>query len=199
MRRKARSSSKPNQRGRRASRRGNGPSKPRILKRAKAKSRNAGRRQSSSVSWRHYQSEPGLEKALRFLRAGNSQRLAAISAGVPVGRFRRFIRENKLAKFTGHKWRFTDKRRRQIVAITTRGLKNLVVRGFEPASWAMSHQNAFRTFQETNDISLLAPFEGVSITDQHGRKHFLETRPNVLLRLASAGGEQYEIIYRLTI
>jgi hypothetical protein len=142
-------------------------------------------------------SDPQSEKALRLMRAGNSQRLAAKSAGVPLKRFRQFTRENKLARFRKGKWHFTDKRRRQIVAITTRGEKELVVRGFEPASWAMSHRNAVREFFETADISLLAPFDGVSITDERGQKFFLETGPNVLLRHSSAGGEPYEQIYKL--
>jgi hypothetical protein len=142
-------------------------------------------------------SSPELEKALRFLRAGNSQRLAAKSAGVSVKRFRQFLRKNRLAVFRGRKWHFTDKRRRRVTAITTRGEKELVVRGFEPASWAMSHRNAVRQFVETPDASLLKPFEGVSITDIRGQKYTLETRPNFLYRLAATGGEPYEQVYRL--
>jgi hypothetical protein len=142
-------------------------------------------------------STPELEKALRFLRAGNSQRLAAKSAGVSVKRFREFIRGNKLAKFGSRRWVFTDKRRRQVVAITTRGEKQLVLLGFEPASWATSHRNAFKQFVETADVSLLEPFKGVSITDERGRRYLLETRPNVLFRLAAAGGEPYEHVYKL--
>jgi hypothetical protein len=38
----------------------------------------------------------------------------------------------------------------------------------------------------------------VSVTDTDGRTHHLETRPNVLYRLSSAGTESYEAIYRLT-
>jgi hypothetical protein len=72
-----------------------------------------------------------------------------------------------------------------------------VVRGFEPASWAMSHRNAVTEFLATADAALLAPFEGVSVTDVQGTKHVLETRPNVLYRMSSAGGEHYEQIYRL--
>jgi len=131
------------------------------------------------------------------MRAGNSQRLAAKSAGVSVKKFRQFIRENRLAKFIGRRWLFTDKRRREIVAITTVGERKLVVRGFEPASWAMSHRNAVREFAETNDVALLAPFAGYSIKDIHGHTYVLETRPNALYRQLSAGGEHYEQVYRL--
>jgi hypothetical protein len=146
---------------------------------------------------RQVKSDPQLENALRFLRAGNSQRLAARSAGVSVGRFRRFIHANRLAKFKGRRWHFTDKRHRKIVAITTVGERTLAVRGFEPASRAMAHRNAVKKFAETNDVSLLVPFDGHSITDTQGNKFFLETRPNALYRMLSASGEHYEQIYRL--
>lgn len=126
---------------------------------------------------RRVRSDPGLENALRCMRAGLNQRLAAKGAGVPVKRFRKFLRDNRLAKFKGRRWRFTDRRRRRIVAITTRGIKELSVRGFDPSSWAMAHRNAVRKFLDTGDISVLAQFEGVSITDDRGRKHLLETRP----------------------
>ena len=71
-------------------------------------------------------------------------------------------------------------RGRWVLAVTTRGEKGIVVRGFENASWAMAHLNAVRKFRETNDVLLLKPFENVSITDTRGRKYTLETRPNVL-------------------
>ena len=77
------------------------------------------------------------------------------------------------------------------------GERELIVRGFEPASWAMSHRNAVKEFRDTGDISHLKPFEDVSITDVRGHSHDFETRPNVLYRLAASGGEPYEQIYKL--
>ena len=142
-------------------------------------------------------SDPALEKALRYLRFTNNQKRAAQGAGVSVKRFRRFLQRSKVAKFKGRRWHFNDRRRRKIVAITTTGERELIVRGFEPASWAMSHRNAVREFRDTGDISLLKPFEGVSITDNRGKNHDLEARPNVLYRLAATGGEPYEQIYKL--
>lgn len=40
---------------------------------------------------------------------------------------------------------------------------------------------------------------GRVVTDTAGRQHSLETRPNVLLRLASAGGDGFEAVYRIII
>lgn len=180
----------------------NSPSRRRIQKRKKQSRRSIQhkKRRLSRANKRPSRpplSDPKLNKALRFLRAGNSQGLAARSAGVSVRRFRRFIRQGKLASYRGRHWRFSDRRRRQVVAITTRGEKQFFVRGFEAASWAMSHRNAVKQFLATNDLSLLTPFEGKSLSDTRGRKHSLETRPNKLYRLAHAGSEPYEMIYRL--
>lgn len=141
-------------------------------------------------------STPELEKALRFLRAGNSQKLAAKSAGVSVKRFRDFIRDNRLAKFRKRRWVFSDRRRRQVAAITTRGEKQITVAGFNKASLVMQHRAAVRAFLNLPipaRVSVLKPFEGRSVSDTSGRVHFLETRPNFLLRYASSGPELYQV------
>jgi hypothetical protein len=167
------------------------------VRRGPRSARSIGSKQQSPKPRTSTKTSPELERGLRFLRAGNSQRLAATSAGVSVKRFREFLRKNRLAVFRGRKWHFTDKRSRWVLAITTRGPKGIFVRGFENASWAMAHLNAVKKFRETNDTSLLDPFEGVSITDTRGRQYTLETRPNVLYRLVATGGEPYEQVYRL--
>jgi hypothetical protein len=69
--------------------------------------------------------------------------------------------------------------------------------GFDAASLVMRHRAAVKHFVESNDASHLEPFIGVSVRDTSGRRHLLETRPNVLYRLASAGGEGFEQVYRL--
>jgi hypothetical protein len=115
-----------------------------------------------------------------------------------VKRFRDFLHSNRLAKYKGGgRWQFTDRRPRVVVAITTRGDKELTVRGHNKASLVMEHREAVRQFRDTNDPSHLTPFEGRTFTDKSGRKHALETRPNVLYRRAAAGGEPYEQVYKL--
>jgi hypothetical protein len=138
------------------------------------------------------------EDALRALRLFNNQKLAAQSGGVSPRAFRRFLRENRLAHFRKGRWRFTDRRQRKVRAITTRGDKDLKVKGFNPASAVMRHRAAVREFLNTNDPSLLERFKNWPIVDAEGRTHHLETRPNVLYRLSAAGSESYEEIYRLT-
>jgi hypothetical protein len=133
------------------------------------------------------------------MRSGSSQKEAAAHARVPVKTFRHFLRSNRLAKYKGGgRWQFTDRRPRAVVAITTRGDKEITVRGYNKASLVMQHREAVRRFRDTNDLSHLTPFEGRTVTDKSGRNHALETRPNVLLRRAATGGEPYEQVYKLT-
>src|SRR5258706_7812798 len=60
------------------------------------------------------------ELALRGLRLFNNQRLAARSGGISTKRLRQFLREKRLAHFRKGRWRFTDRRRRSVLAITTK-------------------------------------------------------------------------------
>jgi hypothetical protein len=151
----------------------------------------------SSKTKPHVYGEP-FEKALKALRVFNNQKLAAQSGGVSPRRFRQFLREKRLAHFRKGEWRFTDKRTRTVSAITTRGVKKVKVRGFDPASIVMSHRNAVRQFRDTQDTELLKPYVGTKVTDIRGRVHYLETRRNVLYRLSAASTESYPELYRLT-
>lgn len=137
------------------------------------------------------------EIAFGFLREGRSQRRSAQIAGISVNRFSRFLRSNKLANFKNGRWLITDRRERE-VAVISEGREYIVkVRGFRAASLTMRHRAAVHSFLESNDAALLKPFEGLAVTDTAKQKHTLETRPNVLLRLANAGGDADMKIYRL--
>jgi hypothetical protein len=142
-------------------------------------------------------SDAKLEMALRQLRETSNQALAAKRAGVAPERFRRFLREQRLAHREGRRWVITDLRQRQVRVISKGRERWITVEGFEPASTVGAHNAAIHRFLETNDPSFLKPFEGVAVRDTSGRSHLLETRPNVLYRLASAGGEGFEQVYRL--
>ena len=54
-----------------------------------------------------------------------------------------------------------------------------------------------RHFLSSSKIEFLLPFEGLSVIDARGKSHPLETDPNVLHRLASAGSEVFHDVYRL--
>ena len=84
-----------------------------------------------------------------------------------------------------------------MLAITNGRERPIIVAGFDAASLVMQRRAAVKDFLENNEISYLEPFVGAAISDISGRRHPLETRPNVLYRLASAGGEAFETVYRL--
>ena len=144
-------------------------------------------------------SDAKLEQALRSLRETQNLSRSAKGAGVSPQRFRRFLRKKKLARRKGRRWRFTDRRRREVVAITTSGEMRITVAGFNKASLVMQHRAAVRAFlgfPDSGHLQVLKPFEGRSVIDTSGRTHFLETRPNVLLRYAASGPESYQV-YKL--
>jgi hypothetical protein len=164
---------------------------------SRSQARGHARSGEPSVKRSDEKSDAKLERALRTLRETNSQASAAKSAGVSPERFRRFLREQRLAHREGRRWKFTDLRPRE-VRVTSKGREQWIeVPGFEPASTVGAHNAAIGRFLETNNISHLEPFVGVSVRDTSGRSHLLETRPNVLYRHASAGGEGFEQVYRL--
>jgi len=88
-------------------------------------------------------------------------------------------------------------RPREVLAISDGQRRFITVAGFEAASEVMQHRAAVRTFLDTNNISHLQPWEGWVVADTSGQVHQLETRPNVLYRLAAAGSEGFENVYRL--
>lgn len=141
--------------------------------------------------------DAGLEAALKALRRTRSQSGAAREAGVSVERFRKFLRDNRLAEREGRNWVFLDQRPRQMTALTTKGATVITVAGFDAASVVGRHDAAVKAFIDTNDAALLAPFKGLSVTDTAGRTHFLETRPNTIHRLANSEFEAFEMFYHL--
>jgi len=168
---------------------------PNNLKKSRRNTKLRKKRNSNKAD--QYPSDDRFETALKYLREGRSQKRAAEIGMVSVRRFREFLRRNKLAKFKGGHWQITDRRTREI-AIISEGQELVVnVRGFIPASLAMRHRAAVHHFLDSNDASLLTPFEGAAIKDITRHKYVLETRPNVLLRLANAGGDAEMKIYRL--
>jgi chorismate mutase len=141
-------------------------------------------------------SDERLEAALRRLRQTNNQAKAAKEVGVSPERFRRFLREQKLAERKGRIWEINDTRSRLMTTLTTRGSIDLTLPGFATASLVGQHNGAVKSFLDTNDISRLRRFEGLTIQDTSRRTHVLETRPNVIRRL-DASGETFEQIYRI--
>ena len=137
--------------------------------------------------------------ALRAFRSNNNVSAAAREARVSRERFRRFLDAESVAARRGRAWTITDNLVRELDMIS-QGRRQLVrVRGFDAASTIEKHNAAVRKFIRHRDPTFLAPFADVVMTDAAGRHHALETRPNVLLRLASSGGDGFEAVYRIII
>jgi hypothetical protein len=162
----------------------------------RSQARGHARAQEASLRAKPVKTDERLERALRELRRTNNQVAAAKEAGVSPERFRRFLREQRLAERKGRVWEITDKRPRDMTALTTRGELELKLPGFEEASLVSRHRAAVRSFRDTNLISYLQPFEGLTVKDASRRRYVLETRPNVIRRL-EASGETFEQIYRI--
>jgi hypothetical protein len=140
-----------------------------------------------------------LDHARRQFMVTRSVRGAARSTGVSESQLRRLIRNYRLAKWdrSKRKWKITDRVTREVGIASNGRAKAIVVRGFLRAQLAKGYTAAVKYFLDTNDVAALAPYEGQSITDIDKKEHILETRPNVLLRLANTGGDAEMKIYRL--
>jgi hypothetical protein len=75
--------------------------------------------------------------------------------------------------------------------------RNLVLSEPDELSLNGRHLAAVQKFLRSNDIQLLLPFEGRAVMDTKGKPHPLETDPNALHRIASAGGEVFHEVYQL--
>jgi hypothetical protein len=141
--------------------------------------------------------EQPLEAAFKMLREVGSQKKAAKAHRISVDRLRRYVRQNALAEWTGRHWHFTDTRPRQMQVISGGEISVLTLKGFEEASLNGRHLAAVKSFLSSNDIELLKPFVGQSVTGAKGKRYPLETNPNTLHRLAAAGTEVFHEVYRL--
>lgn len=140
-----------------------------------------------------------LEAALKSMRHSGSQVAAAKAHNISPERLRRYVRENDLAARKGRGWHFTDDRLREMQVISEGEIRREKLAGFEQASLNGSHLTAVKAFLSSNDADLLRPFVGRTVTDAKGKTHPLETDPNALHRLASAGDSVFHQIYRLVI
>jgi hypothetical protein len=140
-----------------------------------------------------------LVTALRVFRATKNASVSAKTGQVSQESFRRFIREQGLADRSGRSWMVTDNLVREVDMISEGGREVVRVRGFGDAQTIELHNAAVRAFILSRDAAFLAPFVGEAVTDIAGREHRLETRPNVLLRRASSGGDGFEAVYRIII
>ncbi len=141
--------------------------------------------------------ENALEKALKMMKQGATQRQAAKEAGVSAERLRRFQKQNTSSRREGRRWIIADMRPVTMV-MATRGKMRDVTVSHDAGSDIGRHWVAINKFLETNDPSHLEAFLGLGLRDTEGRFHPFETRPNILRKLDSVGELSFVDIYRQT-
>ncbi len=138
-----------------------------------------------------------LERALKLMKQGVSQKEAAKAVGVSAERLRRHQKQNTTSNHRGRRWIIIDPRPVTVVMATQGKMRDVTV-SHDASSDIGHHWNAVNLFLETNDPSHLARFKGLGLRDVEGRFHPFETRPNVLRRMDSAGELSFIDIYRQT-
>ena len=138
------------------------------------------------------------EAALKIYRRSGNRATAAKALKLAPERFGRFLSESVQIEGRGRNLKITDHRAYDMTIISQGERLSVPVSGFEQKSLNGQHLNAVTAFLSTNDIDVLAPFVARSVIDARGVSHPLETRPNILRRLAHAEDEQFPEIYRLT-
>jgi hypothetical protein len=145
-----------------------------------------------------FEKENRLEKALKLLKQGATQKQAAKSVGVSAETLRRFQKQNTTSRREGRRWVISDTRPITIL-MATRGILSDVTVPHDAASDIGRHWVAINKFLETNDPSHLETYIGFGLRDIQGRFHPFETRPNVLRKLDSIGELSFVDIYRQTV
>jgi hypothetical protein len=139
-----------------------------------------------------------LEGGLKAVRSGTPLGQAARSIHVAPERLRGYLANAGVAEKRGGRWHIAGDNRRRVVPVISNGLVHEVtVPNYDMAALAGGHVMAVQLFWSGRDASALEPFVGQSVTDIHGRRYLLETRPNELYRLAEGGPIPVEQIYRI--
>jgi hypothetical protein len=136
------------------------------------------------------------EHAIRAMKGGLSLREVARAFGLSEQHLRRYAKENAGAVRVGRQWVFEDQRVRQFPIYSEGELKTVLLKPYE-ASVSGSFMHAVRRFLWSGDRQILAPYEGQGVTDVNGRFHRLETDPNRLYELDSAGELNFPEFYRI--
>lgn len=158
--------------------------------RGHARAGEAGIRQNKPIAKEQFQ------QAAQYLHHQSSLTKAAKKVGISPERLRREIKQRTLFLREGSKWTFAGAYEMKVLTDGEERLTHLATQS--DASLNGRHLNAAKQFVRSNDIDLLAPFVGQSVTDRSGNSYPLETDPNALHRIA-ATGEQFHEIYRLVI
>ncbi len=138
-----------------------------------------------------------LEKALKLMKDGATQKAAAKKYNVSVEKLRRYVKENTTAKLRGKKWVIIDRRPEEI-RIISRGRVYGIPAPHRFKRSVGQFWKAINKFLDTNNQSYLKPLQGKGIRDAEGKFHPWETDPNILRKLDSIGELHFVDIYTQT-
>jgi hypothetical protein len=139
-----------------------------------------------------------LEKALKLMKQGTSQKQAAKTVGISTEKLRRYQKQNTVSVRQGRRWVISDSRPVSMV-MATRGKIRTVTLSRDAGGDIGRHWVAINKFLETNDPTHLKPFNGRGLRDNQGLLHPFETRPKILRKLDSVGELSFVDIYRQTV
>jgi hypothetical protein len=140
-----------------------------------------------------------LQMGLRFLRKEKNFTLAAREAHISPERLRTHALEKGIIEKKGRYWVIRHDLPRRVLIYTAGREKQITVGDFSEASLVGKYMSAIGWFLRTNDISHLRPYIHKAVSDIAGDSYPLETRPNILHRLAGAGVSSFEQIYRIVV
>jgi hypothetical protein len=140
-----------------------------------------------------------LQHGLRALRTEKTLAAAAREAGIRPETLRAHAVKKKLLIKRGKKWVVQKDVPRRLLVYSESQEHVIKVGKFKSASLVGEYMAGVRWFVQSNDLHHLEPFLGKSVTDISGKCFPLETRPNVLHRLANTGTSSFEDVYRLVL
>jgi hypothetical protein len=142
-----------------------------------------------------------LQRGLSVLRQEKSLGKAAKAAHISPERLKHAALQRGAIEKRGRRWIVNPRLPRRMLLYSSGHPRPLVVTvgDFDTASLIGRYMAAVNTFLRSNDRNLLTPFVGQPVRDVNGTRHLFETNRNTLYRIASAGGETFEQVYRIVV
>jgi len=144
-------------------------------------------------------SDERFQIALQELKSGKSLAATARSIRVTPERLRNQAIASGAIEQRGRRWVIRQDLPRMVKIFSEGREIKIVVGDFKEASKVGQYMSAVAKFLRSNNKKHLKPFIGQSIADRDGKTYLLETRPNVLYRLARAETESFEQVYRIVV
>jgi hypothetical protein len=144
-------------------------------------------------------SDAKLERALTVLADTKDIRAAARSIRVSQEKLKRSASRQRLIRKNGNKWNVVGGLKRQMIVFADGRQLILTLPGIKTAKFVGKYMAGVGRFLRTNQIKHVKPYAGFTFRDASGKRHSLETNPNVLYRLASTGDASFESIYRIVV